>query len=576
MNRMLKVKEDENMNINLTKDSDCLMINKREYLSQLSFDSSRIRQDKRIELDMKQEYSGRELYEMIQNADDEGSPKIELILTDDNHFHIKNWGNHPFTEGGLLSIVRSFLSTKRKESYRNVAVRPIGNKGLGFRSLLNWSDEISIHSNGVKCSFSEDIAKREWERIKEDGLKTGQLTLEAISDFEKERSNNLPLPILSIPKIEDDNITKQDCFDIDGACTTDVEVICKEQSVVSDIDSKLSSLPCSVLLFLKHINRIEINNKGQKRIIKKIGIELINNGFEKIIISDNDKNICFAVSKYQSDDRSFEVGVAYAMTVFNHEHYLYSYFPTQVRLTVPAIYHGTFELNASRNHLVNSEQNKIVLKKLGEVAVMLSENMVKYNLLNKDNWAPFNILNFTFDDIKTEMLFSLADSIKTNLKSAKILPRVNSTFSSIDSTIRLGDKLATWLLGINPEIYQDTSLSNHLISIDQKVFSSNRYLSDYVLSELGKEVNDIQSIARKKLLLEDRVNFIDAIVDCVQSKVSVLTDANGKIIEEDKDNPAYVLSMQGNTILPQCLSINAVDPELINKLQEKWNLQNIR
>ncbi len=60
----------------ITKESDCLMINKKEYLSQLSFNSSRIRQDKKIELDMKQEYSGRELYEMIQNADDEGSPKI--------------------------------------------------------------------------------------------------------------------------------------------------------------------------------------------------------------------------------------------------------------------------------------------------------------------------------------------------------------------------------------------------------------------------------------------------------------------------------------------------------------------
>ena len=53
----------------ITKESDCLMINKREYLSQLSFNSSRIRQDKKIELDMKQEYSGRELYEMIHNLD---------------------------------------------------------------------------------------------------------------------------------------------------------------------------------------------------------------------------------------------------------------------------------------------------------------------------------------------------------------------------------------------------------------------------------------------------------------------------------------------------------------------------
>ena len=73
----------------ITEKSNCLTINKCEYLSQLSFSSSRIRQDKKIELDMKQEYSGRELYEMIQNADDEGSPRIELELTEDNYLHIK-------------------------------------------------------------------------------------------------------------------------------------------------------------------------------------------------------------------------------------------------------------------------------------------------------------------------------------------------------------------------------------------------------------------------------------------------------------------------------------------------------
>ena len=72
--------------------SEVLTINKREYTSQLEFTSSRIRQDKKIELDMKQEYYGRELYEMIQNADDEGSPQVELLLTEDNHLHIKNWG----------------------------------------------------------------------------------------------------------------------------------------------------------------------------------------------------------------------------------------------------------------------------------------------------------------------------------------------------------------------------------------------------------------------------------------------------------------------------------------------------
>lgn len=77
---------------------------------------------------------------------------------------------------------------------------------------------------------------------------------------------------------------------------------------------------------------------------------------------------------------------------------------------------------------------------------------------------------------------------------------------------------------------------------------------------------------------EERVDLIDAIADCNLGNIciSILTDAKGAIIDGDKDNPAYVLSMSGNPILPQCLSIKSVDAELISKLQEKWHLQNIR
>lgn len=47
-------------------------------------------------------------------------------------------------------------------------------------------------------------------------------------------------------------------------------------------------------------------------------------------------------------------------------------FPTNVRLNVPAIYHGTFELNASRNHLVQSEKNNQVLQALGRMGINLA------------------------------------------------------------------------------------------------------------------------------------------------------------------------------------------------------------
>lgn len=81
------------------------------------------------EISTLEEYEGRELYELIQNADDAGSSnlKIELIGTT---LIVSNDGNRPFTQDGYASIMRPNQSTKRDEKY-------IGCKGLGFRSVLN-------------------------------------------------------------------------------------------------------------------------------------------------------------------------------------------------------------------------------------------------------------------------------------------------------------------------------------------------------------------------------------------------------------------------------------------------------
>ena len=563
----------------ITEKSDCLTINKREYSSQLSFSSSRIRQDKKIELDMKQEYSGRELYEMIQNADDEGSPRIELELTNDNHLHIKNWGNSPFTEGGLLSIMRSFLSTKTGKMYKNAAVKPIGNKGLGFRSLLNWSDEITIHSNGVQCSFSKEIAEKEWSHLKQEGLHSGALSKEDLRLFEKEHVEELPLPILSIPEVQIDGITKHNTYNLDGVCTTDVEVRCKDEAVVSDIKQKLTNLPCTILLFLRNIKRIDIICNGINRTIEKTKTETKNNSLQIVHIKDNDNEACFVISSYISEDRSYEVGVAYPLTQISITHVLYSYFPTQVRLNVPAIYHGTFELNASRNHLVNSSQNSQVLKKLGEVAIQLSDYLTANKLLDEQNkWDSFNLLNISKSDIESAMLFSLAESIQSNLHDANIFPIINSDYSCVKSSIWIGQRFATWLMKAQREKIITETLKNHLINTIDNTFSHEKHLSDYVLNVIKKTIDDasdwIEEQAQQPMSKELRAEFIDAIIECGYSikKLNILIDAEGNIINSRNDNSPYVLSIKGNSVLPKCLNVSSVDSDLVNLLGQRWNL----
>lgn len=564
----------------ITIHSQCLKINEREYKEQLSFASSRIRQDKKIELDMKQEYSGRELYEMIQNADDEGSPKIELQLTDDGSFYIKNWGERPFTEGGLLSIMRSFLSPKNK----NTSIKPIGNKGLGFRSLLNWSNEIIIHSNGVKCSFSQEIAQAAWDELKECMSKNES------DQFENERGG-LPLPILSIPAVEKDNITKRNCFNENGDCTTDIEVRCSNNEVQNDIAKKLRTLPCSVLLFLRNIKKIGIKlPNGEERNIKVEECVDQGDGVKKITIYDSnagrDKKIEFIVCSAASTSTStfaYEVGVAYPaypLDSIKQPRVLYSYFPTRVRLDVPAIYHGTFELDASRNYLVDSEQNKEVLQRLGEVALKLSCYIAKEKPTDVNVcWKPFEILNLPKADIEAGRMQPLLDSIKEKIGTAAIFPTISGEYKTLDNALWLNEKCAEWLAKNSP-FAEKTSMHCHLIANADKVFSQDKCLFDLLpKKEIADVAGDINDIAGKKMEIPVRAELIDVMVSWyrgAETRLDILVDADGNIIPADDKNPAYVLSIKDNTVLPVCLNIRSVDKELIEELHGKWHADSVR
>ena len=69
----------------------------------------------------------------------------------------------------------------------------IGAKGLGFRSILNWGEEITIRSNGVEIKMSEHIASRFWDSIKPDNA----------ADYEalaREHGRRVPLPVLAVPE----------------------------------------------------------------------------------------------------------------------------------------------------------------------------------------------------------------------------------------------------------------------------------------------------------------------------------------------------------------------------------------
>lgn len=119
----------------------------------------RLISDANHERESRKDYSGREILELLQNADDAATEsnvegRVKFELTEDGLI-IGNTGK-PFSKGGLGSILLAHNSPKREKSGTL-----IGAKGLGFRSLLNWSESPILLSGNLEVGFSRSYSEEQ-------------------------------------------------------------------------------------------------------------------------------------------------------------------------------------------------------------------------------------------------------------------------------------------------------------------------------------------------------------------------------------------------------------------------------
>lgn len=112
-----------------------------------------IREHSNIELSISQSgYGRKQLNELIQNAADAmlgRGGRIKVVLTD-NALYCANEGD-PFTETGYQTLMLSHSSNKRDDQ--------IGRFGLGFKSVLQISDEPQIFSRSASVKWSTHRSK---------------------------------------------------------------------------------------------------------------------------------------------------------------------------------------------------------------------------------------------------------------------------------------------------------------------------------------------------------------------------------------------------------------------------------
>lgn len=328
----------------------------------------------RGELATAKDYAGREILELVQNAADAaaevgGRGRVRIEVTAQG-LCVANTGQ-PFRPGGVRSLMTSHTSDKPG---RQAAL--IGAKGLGFRALLNWSAEPFITSGSLEIGFSRIYAEMHAQEL---ALKSAEI--KKLLD----RPGSHPVPILAFPAVG--NVLDQVGGPSERALVaharairtfgydTVVAAAFSSPRAQGRALSQIREFEPNFLLFVESLDEIVLACEGQHEIrwskrspqAGRFVIEIVNGEttVEQNWICHRKKD---QVPLADAQPRkSYELAIALRTDSTNAAGKLHTYFPTEVPLPFPALFHATLELDSHRKSLnADSEVNASVLDGLSK------------------------------------------------------------------------------------------------------------------------------------------------------------------------------------------------------------------
>lgn len=332
-------------------------------------------------------YKGREMLELLQNVDDEyerlcqanpdkkGLEVSCLIEYKDNVLRVCNTGT-VFDEDGINSICQAATSNKG-EKY-------IGQKGIGFRAILNWAKEVHIFSGNYSVEFSEEFAD---EKLKEIAIKSESVR----KQIERERKNKnreLRIPMLNAPRwIEPKEFNYSEKYD------TIIEILVKPETQNDDwsIEKQIKKFDENILLFLPNLTKINfvINDKKYTFTKKTNGSK---EKITKLIIESPERNEETEYYVYAPEDdiliekRHLKLSIAIPKDEsVACDKPLYTFFPIgETETPFNALIHATFELDENRETISDLEINQEIFKELLKFYVLtVTKNFNKPKFKNR-------------------------------------------------------------------------------------------------------------------------------------------------------------------------------------------------
>lgn len=365
-----------------------------------------------VDMAKTKEYNGRQLLELIQNAVDAGADDVLIRLRADNWLEI--WDNgDSFKVEGIRSLLYPGRSPKKSGSF-------IGNKGLGFRSILNWADSIVIETEAGNIEFSRKLARDFFNVFPEDRRRY-MLAQEGYSD------DVIPVPVLGVPKYPSS-------FSVSEERPLDEGKVIRIQYLSDfkdDILRQMDEIDDRTLLFLDSLQRIRIDRgDGSETVHCRPDPPAISGNCKTVRIDKQEWQVYMQEGELSGVNRDPErkgvqkYSIAVALCVSdvsrNRPGPMYNYFRTNVHIPLPCTIHATMELNDSRDYLKpNYHSNTFIVQRIQELLADCAEKKVCAGL---DPWMPFRLLTPVGGDIPC---LGMEGFLKEKRQELQIIPTVD-------------------------------------------------------------------------------------------------------------------------------------------------------
>lgn len=492
------------------------------------------------EYELKRDYNGRQILELLQNVDDAcessaTSNKVAVKLSyKDNVLEVGNTGTSFSDE----TIERLCLGRASEKS-----IKKIGNKGTGFRSLLNDAEWIEVHSGQYSIRFSEKFTQQLFNSYCDKNC-----TL--IDRQRKNWKKDYPFcfPIMNCPKEIEFNSKNFDTL---------IRVKVKKDNEVkaASIQKQLQQPFYKSLLFLPNISKIIIDT------------ELAHKEYSKII--DNDSIL---IEEKFTDEKANKVEEYFAyrrkapinnkeadliIAIPKDTHYdfskekLYCYFPIRSFTTpIHALIHAPFLTNNSRDDVPddNEEINRKLFLEILSFSKEISEKLARKNL---SELALKTVMPLKESKLWRSDSFNLQDSYFEILFTAKIFKTVNEDLISINDYPKIFDfAFPKEFIGDDFKellIYQDYTSTQFIKELSEFIqYTEFNYSAQDLLEKISKLSNKASIKIRVKLFLWWSEHYNS------QYLPHLLKDANDTWIL--KDSKIYLPTDTGVSSLPKELS----------------------